>query len=80
MWMVCNGFQHRLHVVCRRVDERRVRRPNKFAGVCGFSVDAIFMEGCRLFQKRPKNRIPTLRVMNDSIITQIGAGNGATDE
>ena len=26
------------HVVCRRVDERRVRsrRPNKIAGVCGF--------------------------------------------
>ena len=50
--------------------ERRARRPTKFAGVCGFSADAIFMEGCRLFQKRPKNRIPTIRVTNDSTITQ----------
>ena len=55
--MVCNGFLHQLHVVCRRVDERRARRPTKIAGVCGFSAVAIFMEGCRLFQKRPKNRI-----------------------
>ena len=47
MWMVCNGFPHRLHAVCRRVDERRVRRTNKFAGVCGFSAAEIFMEVCR---------------------------------
>ena len=69
--MVCNGFLHPLHVVRRRVDERRARRQTKIAGVCGFSVVAIFMEGRgSLFQKRPKNRIPTLRVTNDSTITQ----------
>ena len=44
--MVCNGFLHRLHVVRRRVDERRARRPTKIAGVCGFSAVAILMEGC----------------------------------
>ena len=38
----------------RRVGERRAHRPNKVAGICGFSADAIFMEGCRLFQKRQK--------------------------
>ena len=67
------GFLHRLHVctiVHRRVDERRARRPTKIAGVCGFSAVAIFMEGCRLFQKRQQNRILTLRVTNDSTITQ----------
>ena len=53
-----------------RVDERRARRPTKIAGVCGFSAVAIFMEGCRLFQKRQQNRILTLRVTNDSTITQ----------
>ena len=63
--MVCNGILHRLHVVRRRVDERRARRPTKIAGVCGFSAVAIFMEGCSFFKKRPKNRIPTLRVTND---------------
>ena len=31
---------------------------------------AIIIEGCRFFQKRQKNRIPTLRVTNDSTITQ----------
>ena len=70
--MVCNVFfLHRLHVVRRRVDKRRARRPTKIAGVCGFSVVAIFMEGCRLFKKRPQNRIPTLRVTNDSTVDAI---------
>ena len=63
-------FSTRLHVVRRRVDERRARRPNKVAGVCGFSAAEIFMEGCRLSQKRPKNRIQTLRVTNNSNIAQ----------
>ena len=54
MWMVCSGCQHRLHVVCRRVGERRARRPTKIAGVCGFSAAEIFMEGCGLSKKMSK--------------------------
>ena len=38
-------FSTSMHVVRRRVDERRACRPTKFAGVCGFGADAIFMEG-----------------------------------
>ena len=49
LWMVCNSILHRLHVVRRRVDERRARRPTKIASVCGFSTVAIFMEGCSFF-------------------------------
>ena len=36
-------FSTSMHVVRRRVDERRARRPTKIAGVCGFSAVAIFM-------------------------------------
>ena len=79
LWMVCNGFLHRLHVVRRRVDERRACRPTKIAGVCGFSAVEIFMEGCRLFQKRQKTAFWRSVWRMTVPLHKLSAGNVTTD-
>ena len=81
--MVCNGFLHRLHVVCRRVDERRVRlcvdRTNSLAFV--HLALMRFSWGDVVFFKNVQKTAFRRSVWRMTVpLHKVSAGNVTTDE